>query len=69
MNYIPTTSKYIKLLFTFYNHFDREFNVGLVKRVLKQSAHEIRGERLLRTHALIGQEVQLPSSVWTRAIE
>ena len=28
-----------------------------------------RGERLLQTHILIGQEAQLPSSDWTRAIE
>ena len=27
-----------------------------------------RGEQLLKTHTLIGQEVQLPSSDWTRAI-
>ena len=28
-----------------------------------------RGERLLQTHTLIGQEVQLPSPDWTRATE
>ena len=26
-----------------------------------------RGERLLQAHTLIGQELQLPSSDWTRA--
>ena len=28
-----------------------------------------RGKRLLQTHTLIGQEVQLPSSDWTRATQ
>ena len=29
--------------------------------------YQFRGERLLQTHLLIGQEVLLPSSDWTRA--
>ena len=31
------------------------------------SSTQGRGERLLQTQTLIGQEVQLPSSDWTRA--
>ena len=38
----------------------------MAKRIMIK---ESRGERLLRTHILIGQEVQFPSSDWTRATE
>ena len=52
-----------KSLFQFCPH---RLWIWVLKRHVR-AKKESRGEQLLQTHVLIGQEVQLPSSDWRRA--
>ena len=44
-------------------------DISFTRQQCKNVTSCARGERLLQTHVLIGQEVQLPRPDWTRATE